>query len=71
MLETMSTYNLPPDYISRQQEVTRSMTPDQHHQLAQKYVSPEQMYYVVVGDAATQLAPLRSLGLGSPVLSGQ
>jgi hypothetical protein len=26
------------------------------------------MYYVVVGDAATQLEPLKSLGLGDPVL---
>ena len=71
MLETMSTYNLPADYISRQQEVTRSMTQDQHRELAQKYVSPEQMYYVVVGDADTQLAPLRSLGLGTPVRAVQ
>jgi zinc protease len=69
MLETMSTYNLPADFISRRQEVTRSMTLDQHRELAQKYVSPQQMYYVVVGDAATQLAPLRSLGLGTPVLA--
>ena len=26
------------------------------------------MYYVVVGDAATQLEALKSLGLGDPVL---
>jgi hypothetical protein len=30
--------------------------------------NPEHMYCVVVGDAESQLEPLKSLGLGSPVL---
>jgi zinc protease len=68
MLETMSTYDLPADYITRQQEVTRSMNLDKHRELARKYVLPGQMYYVVVGDAETQLEPLKGLGLGIPVL---
>jgi zinc protease len=68
MLETMSTYDLPADYITRQQEVTRSMSLDQHRELAQQYILPGQMYFVVAGDAETQLEPLKSLGLGTPVL---
>jgi len=68
MLESISLYDLPFDYISREQEVTRSMTLDSHRALAQKYIDPQKMYYVVVGDAATQLEPLKSLGLGDPVL---
>ncbi len=68
MLQTISEYDLPFDYISREQEVTRSMTLDSHRALAQKYIDPQSMYYVVVGDAATQLEPLKSLGLGDPVL---
>ncbi|MDF1573866.1 MAG: pitrilysin family protein [Bacteroidales bacterium] len=68
MLEEISTYSLPFDYVTRQQEVTRSMSLEQHHELAQKYIQPDRMYYVVVGDAATQLEPLKSLGFGDPVL---
>ena len=68
MLETMSAYDLPADFISKQQEVTRSMSSERHRELARKYISPDQMYYVVAGDAETQLEPLKSLGLGNPVL---
>jgi len=68
MLETISRYDLPFDYITRQQEMTRSMTLNSHKDLAQKYILPNQMYYVVVGDAATQLKPLNSLGMGKPEL---
>lgn len=68
MLETISRYNLPFDYIKKQQEVTRSMNQEDHKNLASKYIHPDQMYYVVVGDAASQLEPLKSLGLGTPKL---
>ena len=68
MLQNISMYDLPFDYITKQQEVTRSMTMEEHQILAQKYIQPEHMYYVVVGDADTQLEPLKSLGLGDPVL---
>jgi zinc protease len=44
------------------------MTMEEHQKLAQKYIQPQNMYYVVVGDAATQLEPLKSLGFGDPVL---
>lgn len=68
MLENISMYGLPADYVTRQQEVTRNMTPEQHRELAQRYVDPGQMYFVVVGDAATQMEPLKTLGLGEPML---
>ncbi len=68
MLETISMYDLPFDFISRQQEVTSSMTLEMHSSLASKYINPDNMYYVVVGDAASQLEPLKALGLGTPEL---
>jgi len=68
MLESISMYGLPFDYITKQQEVTKSMTLEEHQALAEKYIDPQKMYYVVVGDAATQLKPLKSLGFGDPVL---
>jgi len=36
--------------------------------MARKYIDPSRMYYVVVGDAKTQLKPLEKVGLGKPVL---
>jgi zinc protease len=68
ILENISLYNLPFDYISNQQEVIGSMTLESHRKLAQNYIDPQRMYYVVVGDADTQLVPLKSLGFGDPVL---
>jgi zinc protease len=68
MLETISMYDLPFDFITRQQEVTRSMTLEKHRDLARKYIEPDNMYFLVVGDAATQLEPLKSLGMGTPEL---
>jgi zinc protease len=36
--------------------------------MANKYIDPAKMYYVVVGDAKTQLEPLEAVGLGKPIL---
>lgn len=68
MLNTMSIYDLPADYIKQEEAFIKSLTVEQHRELANKYVDPMRMYYVVVGDAATQLAPLQRVGFGRPVL---
>jgi zinc protease len=44
------------------------MTLEQHQALAQRYLHPETMYYLVVGDAETQFEQLEKLGFGKPVL---
>ena len=36
--------------------------------LAGKYIDPSKMYYVVAGDAKTQLEPLEKIGFGKPEL---
>lgn len=64
MLTEISMYNLPKDYVRLQQETIRNMTVEQHKALAQKYINPDKMYYVISGDAATQAAPLKALGFG-------
>jgi zinc protease len=68
MLNTISTYGLADDYIMTEEEFIKNLTYNQHRELAQKYIIPDKMYYVVVGDAATQLEPLKELGLGDPIL---
>lgn len=67
MLNTMSAYNLPEDYIKQEEAFVKELTPDKLLEYARKYIDPGKMYYVVVGDAATQLKALEKAGLGKPV----
>jgi zinc protease len=68
MINQIAEYDLPFDYIKRREEVVRSLTIDGHRDLAEEYIVPDRMIYLVVGDARTQLGRLRRLGLGEPIL---
>ena len=68
MIDKIATYDLPYDYIKDQEEIVRNMTVESHNALAKKLIRPDEMIYLVVGDAATQLAGLKSLGFGDPIL---
>jgi zinc protease len=68
MLGDIALYNLPKDYVKTEQQVLREMTVEQHKSLANKYIDPNRMYYVIAGDANTQAAQLKALGFGDPVV---
>jgi zinc protease len=68
MLESIAKYDLPFDYIRDQENIVQKMTIDNHNELARKYINPDKMNYLIVGDAKTQLEPLKSLGFGDPIL---
>lgn len=68
ILNTMTFYNLPEDYIRQEEYYLRSLTVAQVNETVQKYIDPLKMYYVVVGDGKTQLKPLEKVGLGKPIL---
>ena len=68
MLQNISMYNLPFDYVKGEEEIVLNMDLDQHKLLASKYIDPNRMYYVIAGDAATQMDALKNLGFGNPVL---
>lgn len=68
MLNTMTSFNLPFDYIKQEENYVRSLTPEKQLEIVRKYIDPSRMYYVVAGDAATQLKELEKVGLGKPVL---
>jgi zinc protease len=68
MLQEMSFYNLPMDYVRQQEKIVNDMTLDRHKALSEKYINPERMYYVIAGDAATQKDALVELGFGEPLL---
>ncbi len=48
--------------------VCQELTVEEVNAMVQKYIDPLKMYYVVAGDAATQLKDLSKLGFGAPVL---
>jgi zinc protease len=68
MLNTMTSFNLPADFIKQEEKFIRSLTIEKQLELVNKYIDPSKMYYVVVGDAKTQLDDLEKVGLGKPIL---
>jgi len=62
MVQTMSAYDLPPDYIRQEEDIIRGMTQEQHQALAQKYIHPDKMVYTVAGDAETQFSRFLDAG---------
>ena len=66
MLSTMSKYGLPDDYIKKEENVIKNMTIEEHKTITDKYIVPDKMYYVIVGDATTQMKPLEKIGFGKP-----
>jgi zinc protease len=68
MLENISTYNLSPDYVKGREKIVSEMTIPRIQELANKYIDPNKMIWLVVGDAETQLKRMKDLGFGEPVL---
>jgi len=71
ILNDIAMYGYPDDYIKQQEEFVKNLTAEKHKELAQKYIDPGRMIYLVVGDAATQVKPLEELGLGEVILIEQ
>ncbi|MFT5143613.1 MAG: zinc protease [Thalassolituus oleivorans] len=68
ILSDVSAYGFAPAYILDRQAVIRAMTIESVKALADRFLDPAGMVWLVVGDAETQLPRLRSLGLGDPIL---
>ncbi|MFC2085088.1 M16 family metallopeptidase [Bacteroidota bacterium] len=68
MLEQMAGYDLDSDYIKTQEDIVRNMSSEDHKALALKYIQPNQMIYLVAGDAKTQMEALSKIGYGTPIL---
>ncbi|MCG8372815.1 MAG: insulinase family protein [Balneolales bacterium] len=68
MLEDISDYGWSPDYVKDREQIVRDITIEDISNLAMKYANPDNMIYLIVGDAETQLERLNGLGFGEPVL---
>ena len=65
MLNTMTSYNLPADYIRQEEAYVQNLSAEKQLEMVRKYIDPSKMYYVVA-DAKTQLKELEKAGLGKP-----
>ena len=68
MLEKISNYGWNYSYVKDRETVVNDMTVDKIKELANQYVDPDKMIWLVIGDAKTQLDRLKLLGFGEPVL---
>lgn len=67
MLAVIDKYDQPADYALKQQKEVEEMTVERIKKLANEYITPNKMIYLIVGDAATQLEKMKELGFGEPV----
>ena len=71
MLSTISKYGLSDDFVKKEESVIKDITADEAKTIIEKYIIPDKMVYVVVGDAKTQLKALEKVGFGKPILVKQ
>jgi zinc protease len=55
-------YNLPADYTEQQARILASMTPQQMQEYARKYLTPEKMNILLVGDKTNIVPGVKKLG---------
>ena len=65
MLENISAYGWPHNYLQQRQATIRDMDVAGIRALAADWFDPDRMIYLVVGDAATQRERLEALGMGA------
>lgn len=68
MLQNMSAYGFSSDYIKDREKIVNEMTIERIQELSKKYINPNKMIWLFVGDAESQLDRLNELGFGAPVL---
>lgn len=68
ILQNISTYDLPLNYIEQDETKLRGMDKAEIKKLIDQYMNPDDLVYVIVGDGQTQLSRLNNTGLGKPVL---
>jgi len=68
MLNEISGYGYADDFRAQNAKAVEAMTLEDFKALAAKYLRPDAMNYLVVGDAATQAEGLKDLGYGDPIM---
>ncbi len=68
MLDNIANLGMSPEYVKDRQAIVNNMTVNDIKELSAKYLNPDKMIYLVVGDKKTQMDKLEQLGYGTPIL---
>ena len=68
MLSNISKYGWKSDYVKDREAIVNNMNKERVKELANKYVNPDKLIWLIVGDAETQLDRMKELGYGDPIL---
>ncbi|MEQ9167383.1 MAG: pitrilysin family protein [Fulvivirga sp.] len=63
ILQNISSYDLPKDYIRQNQEELKKYTVEDMKAIMDKYLQVDKMSYIIVGDAKTQLEGVEALNI--------
>ncbi len=63
VLQQIATYGLPKDFIQQNQAELKAYTVEDMKRVMDKYMNVEEMSYIIVGDAKTQLKEVEALNL--------
>ncbi len=67
VVQNISSYQLPANYVEQQQQQLADLTLAQAKATINRYINPDKMIYLVVGDAKTQLPRLKELNMGEVI----
>jgi zinc protease len=68
VLEDISTFDLPLNFIERDQRELQGLTLEDVRRTIATYIDETRMVYVIVGDGQTQLDRIKELGYGDPIV---
>lgn len=71
ILQNIVITGLPEDYMKQEENILKNITTEQIKAIIGKEMKFNDMIVVVVGDAKTQVATLKGIGFGDPVLTKQ
>jgi zinc protease len=68
MLTNISNYGYDDDYAKQREDIVKALTVEDIQALAEELIRPDEMIYLIVGDAETQLDKMSQLGFGEAIL---
>ncbi|MBP7273927.1 MAG: insulinase family protein [Saprospiraceae bacterium] len=69
ILQNITTYDLPFDYVVKDEKTLQNMSLADAKALIGKYIDPKKLVYYIVGDAKTQLPRIKEAGIGKVILT--
>ncbi|MEO9871477.1 M16 family metallopeptidase [Ekhidna sp.] len=68
MLHEISQFGKQANFMEQEQDELTSMTLEDYQKLINTHMNESEMFYLVLGDGATQLEEVKKLGMGDPII---